>query len=162
MEEMDEGNVIDAFEKFVKLPSLERETLMKRVDEATLRALMEYEKKYWDSSYEISRESEKLLKEWLYLDENLQPQAPIYTQKDMEIIKNFVDKMSTYIFETIYKNLSSLQKTFGRCEASKYANFAEFFCWLYHLTFTETMDHLINKQKLKPPPHGYEYWIWKK
>jgi hypothetical protein len=70
--------------------------------------------------------------------------------------------MSTQIFNVIYKNLDKIEDTFKKCKASRYASFAEFFCWLYHLTFTETIDHLIAKQKLKTPIHGYEYWIWKK
>jgi hypothetical protein len=162
MEEMGESNAIIAYSKFIKLQSFERETLKKRVDEKTLKALMEYEKKYQDSNYKISQESEKRLREWLYLDENLTPQAPIYTQKDIDIIKNFVDDISTNIFEIIYKNHDKIQNTFRKCKASEYADFAEFFCWLYHLTFTETMDHLIRAQKLRQPAHNYEFWIWKK
>jgi len=80
----------------------------------------------------------------------------------MELIKNFVDKMSTHIFDMIYKNLNKLQNTFKKCKASKYANIAEFFCWLYHLTFTETGDHLIRQKRLSQPIYGYEFWIWKK
>ncbi|MEM2739077.1 MAG: hypothetical protein QXK93_08855 [Candidatus Bathyarchaeia archaeon] len=162
MEEMDEDNPLNAYNKFIKLQSSEREALMEKVNEATLKALMEYERRYQDSSHKISRESEKYLKEWLYLDENLTASAPIYTQKDIDIIRNFVDDMSTYIFDVIHKNLDKIQNTFRKCKASEYANFAEFFCWLYHLTFTETMDYLIREQKLRQPPHDYEYWIWKK
>jgi|YelNatPaOPRAMG01_1025707.scaffolds.fasta_scaffold03347_16 hypothetical protein len=162
MEEMGENNAIAAYDKFIKLQSSERETLKKRIDEKTLNALMEYEKKYQDSNYKISRESEKILKEWLYLDVNLTPSAPIYTQKDMDVIKNFVDEMSIHIFDTLSKNLNKIQHAFKKCKASEYADFAEFFCWLYHLTFTETMDNLIGEQKLSPPRHGYEFWIWKK
>lgn len=162
MKEMDEDNLINAYNKFTKLPDSEKEAFRKRVDEATLRALREYERRYQDSNYKISPESEKLLREWLYLDENLTPSAPIYTPKDMKIIKNFVDKMSTQIFDIIYKNLNKLQNTFKKCKASEYADFAEFFCWLYHLTFTEAMDHLIRQKRLNQPPHGYEFWIWKK
>lgn len=124
-------------------------------------ALKEYEKKYRDGTYKISSQSERYPKEWLYLDTNFNPSAPIYYKKDMDIIRDFVDKMSTRIFTVIYKNLDRTQNIFRKCKASKYANFAEFFCWLYHLTFTETMDYLIRKQKLRPPACGYEYWIWK-
>ncbi|MGB9676973.1 MAG: hypothetical protein ACPL0C_07300, partial [Candidatus Bathyarchaeales archaeon] len=99
---------------------------------------------------------------WLYLDENLAPTAPIYTKNDMDVIRNFVDDMSTYIFSVIYKNLKEIQDTFRRCKASEYADFAEFFCWLYHLAFTETMDYLIRQKRLSQPIHGYEYWLWKK
>jgi len=161
MEEMNENNLLDAYNKFMKLPISERETLKKKIDDVTLKTLMDYERKYRDNNYKISRESEKYLREWLYLDENLTPSAPIYTQKDMDIIRNFVDVMSIQVFNVIYKNLDKIQNSFKKCRASEYADFAEFFCWLYHLTFTETMDCLIRKQKLWQPPCGYEYWIWK-
>ncbi|NWF86831.1 hypothetical protein HXY32_03375 [Candidatus Bathyarchaeota archaeon] len=128
MEEMGENNAITAYNKFIKLQSSQRETLKKRVDEETLKAFREYEKKYQDSNYKISQESEKHLKEWLYLDENLTPSAPIYTQKDIDTIKNFVDDMSTHIFDIIYKSLDRIQDTFRKCKASEYADFAEFFC----------------------------------
>lgn len=162
MEEMNENDAQNAYNRFIKLHSSEREALKKKVDEATLKALREYERKYQDNSYKISCQSEKYLKQWLYLNENLMPSAPIYTQIDMDIIRTFVSEMSACIFEIIYNNLDEIQSTFKKCKASRYANFSEFFCWLYHLTFTETMDYLIKKQKLKSPPCGYEYWIWKK
>ena len=162
MGEMGEKTVIDAYTKFTKLQSPEREAFKKKVDEITLKVLREYEKKYYDSKYKISPESEKFLKEWLYVDENFTPLAPIYTQKDVHIIEDFVDKMSIHIFDVIYRNLDKIKNAFKECKASKYARFEEFFCWLYHLTFTETMDYLIREQKLSPPTRGYEYWIWKK
>lgn len=162
MEEMRENNPLDAYNKFTQLQISEREAIRKKVDEATLKALKEYERKYLDNDYKVSHESEKYLREWLYLDENLTPSAPIYTQKDMEIIGNFVDEMSPQIFKVIYENIDNIRKTFMKCKASDYANFAEFFCWLYHLTFTKTMDYLIKVKKLRHSSHGYEYWIWKK
>ena len=162
MEEMDENNPSNAYKRFIKLQSSEREAVRNKINDVTLKALKEYEMKYVDSNYKVSPESEKYLREWLYLDENQTISAPIYTQKDMGIIRNFVNYMSPYIFNVIYKNLDKIQNTFRKCKASEYANFAEFFCWLYHLTFTETMDYLIKAQKLRQPIHGYEYWIWKK
>jgi len=159
---MCEKSMADALTKFMKLPASEREHIVKAINEITLKVLGEYEKRYYDSGYELNPEAEKYLKEWLYIDEKLTPLAPIYTREDMLMIRDFAKKMSTQIFNVVYKNLDKIEDTFRNCKASRYASFAEFFCWLYHLTFTETIDHLIMKQKLKTPIHGYEYWIWKK
>ncbi|MDM7275530.1 MAG: hypothetical protein P3X22_005355 [Thermoprotei archaeon] len=159
---MGENDPSKVFEKLVKLPSRERDTVIKKLSDRVSKILREYEKKYYDSIYEISGESMKYLKEWLYLDENLNPQAPIYTREDMNIINGFIDYMSTHIFNIIYKNLDGIKNIFKKFKASEYASFAEFFCWFYHLAFTEIMDYLIREQRLRQPAHGYEYWIWKK
>ena len=157
-----EENISKALEKYVKLPARERETINKRLEDMVTRIMGEYERKYQDPSYEINREAAEYLKEWLYLDENLSPQAPIYTKEDMRIIDEFIDHMSKHILKTIYKNLDKIQSTFRKMKASEYANFPEFFCWLYHLVFSEAIDYLIKEQLLKEPLHGYEYWVWKK
>jgi hypothetical protein len=161
MREMEEDSVMDAYQRFLKLPDSERESWNEKIENITIRALREYERKYYDESYEISKESEKHLMQWLYLDNNLMPSAMIYTENDMEIIRGFVDEMSVHIFDTLYKNLDAINDTFRKCEASKYADFPEFFCWYYHLVFTETMDYLIRKGKISQPLHGYEFWVWK-
>lgn len=162
MEIMGENDPSKAYKKFVELPVHERDVVMKKLDDKVSKILREYERKYYESGYEIGEESAKYLKEWLYLDENLNPQAPVYTREDMNIIDSFINYMSTHIFNVIYKNLDEIQNTFKKLKASGYSSFAEFFSWFYHLAFTETIDYLIKERMLKQPPYGYEYWIWKK
>ena len=162
MKEMDEDDLTNAYQKFLKLGDSEKASLRKKIDEITLRVLQDYERKYRDQNYELSEESEKYLKQWLYLDIDLTPSAPIYTKNDLEIIRSFVEDMSVQILEILYKNMNASRRVFLKCKASKYADFAEFFCWYYHLVFTETMDYLIRKGRLGQPLHGYEFWIWKK
>ncbi len=162
MKEVGEDNLMNGYLKFQKLPNSERKSLKEKIEKITIRALKEYERKYHDESYEISKESEKHLTEWLYLDSNLIPSTPIYTGSDVELIRSFVDDMSVHVFDTLYKSMDAIDEIFRKCEASKYANFPEFFCWYYHLIFTETMDSLIKKEKLSYPLHGYEFWVWKK
>lgn len=161
MKYMKEDSLINAYLKFQKLASSERKSFTEKTEKITITALKEYERKYNDDSYEISKESARYLKEWFYLNSNLMPSAPIYTESDMEIVGNLVDDMSVLIFDTLYKNMKIISSTFRKCEGSKYAEFPEFFCWYYHLVFTETMDYLIKKEKLSQPFHGYEFWVWK-
>jgi hypothetical protein len=161
MRAMKEDNVMDAYLKFTKLPSSKRESLNKKIEEITIKALREYERKYYDERFQMDKEAEKHLMEWLYLDASLKPSAPIYTESDVGIIQDFVNVMSEHIFDILYKNMDEIKGTFKKCQASKYADFPEFFCWYYHLTFTEAIDYLIRKGVLTQPVHGYEFWLWK-
>jgi hypothetical protein len=161
LELMNERDLTSALIKLIKLPSSERERIFKEIEEATSRILREYERRYYDSKYKLSYEVEEYLKKWMYVDEDLIPLAPIYTKKDLDIIKDFTDKMSIHVFDVFNENLDRIKDAFKECKASEYADFAEFFCWFYHLLFSETLDYLVAKQKLKPPVHGYEYWVWK-
>lgn len=159
--EMNEIDLRTAYLKFQKLPISERKQQERRVERLTHRVLKEYERKYNNESYELSKEFEDYLRRWLYIDENRAPSAPIYSEEDMGIIEAFVDDMSVHILDTVRRNLDAINAVFQRCRASKYASFPEFFCWYYHLAFTETMDCLVGKQKLSQPAHGYECWVWK-
>jgi hypothetical protein len=158
---MNESDLRTVYLKFQKLPISERKRQERRIPSLTLRVLREYERKYNDESYELSKEFEDYLRRWLYIDENRAPSAPIYGKGDMKIIDTFVDEMSVHILDTVRRNLDAINAVFQKCRASKYASFPEFFCWYYHLAFAETMDYLVRKQKLRQPAHGYEYWVWK-
>jgi hypothetical protein len=85
---------------------------------------------------------EEYLKKWMYVGEDLTPLAPIYTKKDLDTIKDFTDKMSIHVFDVVNENLDRIKSAFKECKASGYADFAEFFCWFYHLLFSETLDYL--------------------
>jgi len=159
--EMKEENPMAAYTKFQTLVGSERKSVEEKIKKTTLNALREYERKYHDESHEVSKETENLLRQWRYLDANGVPIAPIYSEEDMGTISEFVDEMAAYIFDEVYKNLNMIKATFSKCDASTYASFPEFFCWYYHLVFTETMDYLIRKQRLSQPKYGYEYWVWK-
>jgi DNA-binding transcriptional ArsR family regulator len=161
LELMNERDLTNALTRLIKLPSSERERIFKEIEEATSRILREYERRYYDSKYKLSSEVEEYLKKWMYVDEDLTPLSPIYTKKDLDSIKDFTDKMSIHVFDVVNENLDRIKDAFKECKASEYADFAEFFCWFYHLLFSETLDYLVAKQKLKPPVHGYEYWVWK-
>lgn len=63
MKEMDEDDLTNAYQKFLKLGDSEKASLRKRIDEITLRVLQDYERKYRDQNYELSEESEKYLKQ---------------------------------------------------------------------------------------------------
>jgi DNA-binding transcriptional ArsR family regulator len=159
--EMNETDLRVAYLKLQKLLVSERKNLEGRVERLTHRVLKEYERKYKDESYELSRGSENYLRRWLYVDENRAPSAPIYSEEDMEILDAFVDDMAVHILDTVRGSLGAINTVFKKCRASKYASFSEFFCWYYHLAFAKTMDYLIKKQRLSQPQHGYEFWLWK-
>ena len=159
---MGEKDLTSALDKLIKLPTLERRRVLGEIDELTVRVLREYEKLYRDEGCRPDPSVEKYLKRWMYIDESNKPQAPIYTREDLDTIKDFADKMSIHVLNVVYENLSKVESAFRECRASVYASFSEFFCWLYHLMFSETIEYLVARQKLKPPVHGYEYWVWKK
>ena len=150
-----------AYLKFQQLPVAERKALDRRLEKLTHKVLTEYERKYRSESHELDPESADYLRQWLYIDKNRVPLAPIYNEQDIGAIGAFADEMSVYIFDAVRRNLGAINSAFRRCRASAYASFPEFFCWYYHLAFTEAMDDLIRKQRLSQPVHGYEYWIWK-
>jgi len=84
---------------------------------------------------------------------------PVYNEKDIQIVKTLIDKISPYILNHFKRDKARLNGIFETLKGSKYSEFSEFFYMYYHLVFGEAIDFLARHGWLQIPETKYDYWI---
>jgi hypothetical protein len=94
-----------------------------------------------------------------FLDEAENPLIPFLTQKDVQVIRTGTLPVAETILKIFSERKSFLEESFLLSYASRYASFAEYFCWLYHYCFSEALDILVQKGFLVQPANEYISWL---
>ena len=124
--------------------------------------IAEYVRYYDDATVTISNDSLKYLVKWKYIrkiPEGFRCLAPVYKGKDFPLVRSLAQRMGKIILEQFKDEKRGLDEQFRKLRGSKHSSFAEFFCWFWHLVFSETIDSLIEVGKISKPRLGYEYGV---
>lgn len=87
---------------------------------------------------------------------------PFLPSGDVVILSSIIEKLGPELLRVLKDQRQKINAAFETLRASSYCDFAEFFCWYYHLVYAEAIDNLVAQGLLVMPPTWFEYMIVEK
>lgn len=83
---------------------------------------------------------------------------PVVSLEEIGAIRNVSEVLSDTLVVFFNAHRDRLMGTFEAVRAGRYASFAEFFRWYYHLIYCEAIDELVRRGSIAMPEERFEYW----